>query len=189
MLSKVRGFAQWANERLEWRRDPRSASAASARRVQDAFQTTAVPLYGLPASVACTRSISYGSEVPMWGPIPAGGEHIVRFGLTHLVRGSGKLEVYSEEERPIDILERSVLLVTRWGHLGEHMTIQRTCEVEVDRRPHDARLYLPWEAVDPTDWACLVPLPGVVLRVEAHAFPLSELRLVRVVDPNSYLAG
>lgn len=189
MVSKVRGFAQWANERLEWRRDPPSASAASARRVRDAFRTTPVPLYGLPASVQCERSITYGSEVPMWGPIPVGGEHIVRFGLTHLVPGAGNLRVDSEVERPIDTVERSVLLATCWGHLRQHVTIQRTCEVEVDDRPHDARLYLPWDAADPTHWACLVPLPAVVLRVKAQAFALSELRLVRVVDPSSYLAG
>jgi hypothetical protein len=148
-----------------------------------------VPLYGLPASVACTRSISYGPEVPRWGPVPAGGEHIARFGLTHLVPASGKLEVHSEVERPIDSVERSVLLATRWGHLGQHVTIQRTCEVEVDERPHDARLYLPWESADPTDWVCVLPLPGVVLRVKADAFPLSALRLVRVPDPTGHLAG
>jgi len=78
MQSKVRGFVQWANERLEWRRDPPSAAAASARRVDEAFRTTAVPIYGMPASVECERSITYGPEVPM-GPVPVGGEHIVRF--------------------------------------------------------------------------------------------------------------
>lgn len=189
MLSKVRGFAQWANERLEWRRDPRSASAASGRRVRDAFRTTAVPLYGLPTSVECTRSVSYGAEVPMWGPVPVGGEHIVRFGLTHLVPGAGSLEVDSEVERPIGTVERSVLLATRWRRPGQHVTIQRTCEVEVDGLRQEARLYLPWDAADPTDWACLVPLLGVVLRVRALAFPLSGLRLVRVTEPDSYLAG
>ncbi len=125
----------------------------------------------------------------MWGPIPVGGEHIVRFGLTHQLTGSGSLEVHSVVERPIDAVERSVVLATRWGHPGQHVTTQRTCEVEVDDRPRDARLYLPWDAADPTDWACLVPLPGVVLRVKADAFPLSQLRLVRVTDPGRYLDG
>lgn len=124
----------------------------------------------------------------MWWPIPVGGEHIVRFGLTHLVPESGRLEIDSEIERPVDSVERSVLLATRWGHPGQQVTIQRTCKVEVDDRPRDARLCLPWDVVDPTDWVCLVPLPGVVLQVKAHAFPLSELRLVRVTDSNSYLA-
>ena len=189
MQSKVRGFVQWANERLEWRRDPRSAAAASARRVDEAFRTTAVPLYGLPASVECERSITYGPEVPMWGPVPVGGEHIVCFGLTHLVPGSGSVEVDSEVERPIEAVDRSVLLATRWDRPGQDVTIQRTYEVEVDGVPHEARLYLPWDAADPTDWVCLVPLTGVVLLIRGDAFPLSRLRLVRVADPDSYLAG
>jgi hypothetical protein len=189
VLSKVRGFTQWANERLEWRRDPRSASAASSRQVQDAFRATATPLYGLPVSVQCRRSISYGSEVPMWGPIPAGGEQIVRFGLTHEMAGGGELTVDSEVERPIDFVEQSILLQTRFADSGQQVTVQRTGEVEVDDQPRDARMYLPWDAADPTDWACVVPLHGVVLRVKAHAFPLSRLRLVRVTDLSRYLAG
>ena len=125
----------------------------------------------------------------MWGPIPVGGYQIVRFGLTHQLTGSGSLEVHSEVERPIDVVERSVVLATRWGHPGQQVTMQRTCEVEVDDRPRETRLYLPQDAEDPTDWACLVSLPGVVLRVKAHAFPLSQLRLVRVTDPSRYLAA
>ena len=125
----------------------------------------------------------------MWGPIPVGGEQIVRFGLTHQLTGSGSLEVHSDVEHPIDAVERSVVLATRWGDPGQQVTTQRTGEVEVDDQPRDARMYLPWDAVDPTDWACLVPLHGVVLRVKAHAFPLSRLRLVRITGPSRYLAG
>lgn len=189
MVSKVAGFAQWASERLEWRRDPQSASAASARRVDEAFRTTSVPLYGLPASVACKRSITYGSAVPMWGPVPVSGERIVRFGLAHETDRGGRLVVDSEVERPIDIAEHFVVLQARFGHARQHVTVQRTCAVEVDHLPRDARLYGAWDAPDPTEWICLVPLSDVVLRVKADAFALSELRLVRVIDPSSYLAG
>ncbi len=125
----------------------------------------------------------------MRGPIPVGGEQIVRFGLTHQPTGSGSLEVHSEVERPIDAVERSVVQATRWGHSGQQVTIPRTGQVEVDHRSREARLYLPWDAADPTDWACIVPLPGVVLRNKARAFPLSQLRLVRVTDPSRYLAA
>ena len=125
----------------------------------------------------------------MRGPIPVGGEQIVRFGLTHEMAGGGELMVDSEVERPIDFVEQFILLRACFGDPGQHVTVQRTCEVEVDDRPRDARLYLPWDAADPTDWVCLVPLPGVVLRVKAHAFPLSELRLARITDPSRYLTG
>jgi hypothetical protein len=118
-----------------------------------------------------------------------GDEQIVRFGLTRQLTGSGSLEVHSDVEHPIDFVEQSILLQTRFGDPGQQVTVQRTGEVEVDDQPREARMYLPWDAADPTDWACLVPLHGVVLRVKAHAFPLSRLRLVRVTDPSRYLAG
>ncbi len=126
---------------------------------------------------------------PDVGPIPVGDEQIVRFGLTRQLTGSGSLEVHSDVEHPIDFVEQSILLQTRFGDPGQQVTVQRTGEVEVDDQPREARMYLPWDAADPTDWACLVPLHGVVLRVKAHAFPLSRLRLVRVTDPSRYLAG
>ncbi len=76
----------------------------------------------------------------------------------------------SEVERPIEAVEWSVTLATHWGHPCEQGTIQRTGQVEADDQPREARLYLPWDAADPTDWAYAGPLSGVVLRVKAHAF-------------------
>jgi hypothetical protein len=122
----------------------------------------------------------------MWGPLPVGGEDVVRFGLTHATSDRGGVEVDSEVRPSIDALERLLILQMAWGASRRKVSVTKSHEINVDDVIINARLYLPLEATDPLDRGCLAALPGVVLRVKATGFPLSRLHLVRVRDLRPY---
>ena len=184
MPDEVTGFFHWASSHhrahqralarseARWRGAESAAEAAEARLVADAdrmrseFRSTSVPLYGLPPSYECQRSIQQSRAVERmrWGRT-VGELRTTRFGLTHNSSVRSSLVVDSVPGARVGDLEKNLTRVPMpWGHERRQNATGRTHRLKVDGDETEVRLLLPWDLDDPEYWACAIEVEGCCAR-------------------------
>jgi hypothetical protein len=193
----------------------RRAARRDRRSLHLWYTAPGLPLYGLPPDWTghrCPGQRAGRQAVRHAGPFgiftrPSGPLWVAALGLTHVAADGGRLHVASHRVANYQIIEAMAagnlfrrLAMPLLGEAGreafDQAVIARRAQFRAGqlawRReviPVDAAA-VPFRTLRVgTDWVALAQVGDVCVQVDAQRFPVGRVRLVRVVDPRSYLPG